>query len=177
MESEKRCRTSDGSDTPEPPKLTKIGFDIWQGFWRQFKNYCDTKRGAMKIPISYVFRDHLVPTAEMMAQVYADSDEALMMKVTLTGPDYHFDNKTVWGILTRLVGDGSAWPFIKSLQTTYNALLDAIECLKAQFSVPPLFRVAWHAHFMCSNDEVWMARTESFHSMPTLRSYSLHSPN
>ena len=131
MEFEKRCKTSDGSDTPEPPKLTKIGFDIWQGFWRQFKNYCDTKRGAMKIPISYVFRDHLIPTAEMMAKEYADSDEALMMKVTLTGPDYHFDNKTVWGILTRLVGDGSAWPFIKSLQATYNGRR-AIEILKSQ---------------------------------------------
>jgi hypothetical protein len=131
MEFETRCKASDASDTPEPPKLKKIGFEIWQTFWRQFKNYCDTKRGAMKIPISYVFREHLVPTPEILAKEYADSDESLMMKVALTGPDFKFDNKTVWNILTRLVGDGSAWPFIKSLADSYNGR-KAIEVLKTQ---------------------------------------------
>lgn len=131
MEFESRCKASDSSDTPEPPKLKKIGFDIWQGFWRQFKNYCDTKRGAMKIPISYVFRDHLLPTPEILAQEYADSDESLMMRVALRGPDFKFDNKTVWNILTRLVGDGSAWPFIKHLGDSYDGR-KAIEILKTQ---------------------------------------------
>ena len=131
MEFEGRCKASDGSDTPEPPKLKRIGFDIWQGFWRQFNNYCDTKRGAMKIPISYVFRDHLLPTPEILAQEYADSDESLMMRVALRGPDFKFDNKTVWNILTRLVGDGSAWPFIKHLADSYNGR-KAIEILKTQ---------------------------------------------
>lgn len=131
MEFESRCNTSDSADTPEPPKLKKLGFEIWEGFWRQFKNYCDTKRGAMKIPISYVFREHLVPTPEILAKEYSDSDESLMMRVALTGPDYKFDNKTVWGILTRLVGDGSAWPFIKSLADSYNGR-KAIEILKTQ---------------------------------------------
>jgi hypothetical protein len=128
---EDRFKASDASDTPEPPKLKKIGFEVWDGFWRQFKNYCDTKRGAMKIPISYVFREHVVPTAEIMAKEYADSDESLMNKVSLTGPDYKFDNKMVWGILTRLVGDGSAWPFIKSLADTYDGR-KAITILKTQ---------------------------------------------
>ena len=131
LEFEERVKNSESADVPEPPQLKKIGFDIWQGFWRQFKNYCDTKRGAMKIPISYVFRDHLVPTPEIMAMEYADSDESLMMKVTLAGPDYKFDNKTVWGILIRLVGNGSAWPFIKPLSTTFDGRR-AIEILKTQ---------------------------------------------
>lgn len=131
QEFEVRCKSSDAADAPEPPKLKKIGFDVWDTFWRHFKNYCDTKRGAMNIPISYVFREHLVPTPEIMAQEYADSDESLMMKVTLAGPDYKFDNKMVWGILTRLVGDGSAWPFIKSLETSYDGRL-AISILKTQ---------------------------------------------
>jgi hypothetical protein len=131
MEFEYRCKQSDSPDSPEPDKLTKIGYDIWQGFWRQFKNYCSTKRGAMKIPISYVFREHEVPTAEILATDYADSDENLMMKVSLIGPDYLFDNKTVWGILTRLVGHGTAWPFIKHLDKTFDGR-KAIQLLKTQ---------------------------------------------
>jgi hypothetical protein len=39
MEFESRCKASDASDTAEPPKLKKIGFEIWQTFWCQFKNY------------------------------------------------------------------------------------------------------------------------------------------
>ena len=132
MEFEERVKASKATlDTPEPPPLKKIGFDIWRGFWRQFKNYCDTKRGAMKIPISYVFREHFIPTPEIMATEYADSDESLMNKVTLSGPDYKFDNKTVWGILIRLVGNGSAWPFIKPIENTFDGRR-AIEILKNQ---------------------------------------------
>ena len=74
---------------------------------------------------------NLIPTEEDLTRVYPNSDEALMMKVTLAGPDYQFDNKTVWGILTRLVGGGSAWPFIKSLEDTYDGRR-AIEILKLQ---------------------------------------------
>lgn len=128
---EARCKQSDSPDAPEPDKLTKIGYDIWQSFWRQFKSYCSTKRGAMKIPISYVFRELEIPTAEIMATDYADSDENLMMKVSLTGPDYIFDNKTVWNILTRLVGHGTAWPFIKHLESTFDGR-KAIQLLKTQ---------------------------------------------
>jgi hypothetical protein len=85
----------------------------------------------MKIPILYVFWEHLGPTPEILAKEYADSDESLMMRVALTGPDFKFDNKTVWNILTRLVGDGSAWLFIKSLADSYNGR-KAIEVLKTQ---------------------------------------------
>jgi hypothetical protein len=81
----------------------------------------------MKIPILYVFREHLVPTPEILAKEYADSNKSLMMRVALTGPDF----KSVWNILTRLVGDGSAWPFIKSLADSYNGR-KAIEILKTQ---------------------------------------------
>lgn len=131
MDFELRCKQSDSIDPPEPDRLNKIGYDVWNTFWRQFTNYCGAKRGAMKIPLSYVFREHELPTPEVMATNYADSDENLMMKVRLTGPDYLFDNKTVWGILTRLVGHGTAWPFIKHYETTFDGRR-AIQILKTQ---------------------------------------------
>jgi hypothetical protein len=120
------------AEAPEqvlPEKLKSIGFDVWQTFWRQFTTYCSTIRGAMAIPIAYVFREHDEPTEEMILEVYADSNEELMATVALVGPDYQHDNKLVWNILARLVGAGNAWPFIKHLAPTFDARA-AIKILK-----------------------------------------------
>lgn len=114
-----------------PERLNSIGYDVWQTFWRQLTAYCGTIRGAMGIPISYVFRAHDEPTDEMLIETYADSDEELIATVELTGPDYHHDNKMVWNILTRLVGSGACWPFIQHLVSTFDARA-AIKILKTQ---------------------------------------------
>jgi hypothetical protein len=114
-----------------PERLNSIGYDVWQTFWRQLTVYCGTIRGAMGIPISYVFRAHDYPTDEMLIEAYADSDEELIATVELEGPDYLHDNKMVWIILTRLVGSGACWPFIQHLASTFDARA-AIKILKTQ---------------------------------------------
>jgi hypothetical protein len=89
-------------------------------FWRKFGAYCGTIRGAMMIPISYVFRVHKIPTDAMYLANYNDSDEELAATV-----------KMVWLILVRLVGGGSVWPFIEEFETTFDAR-SAIAVLRAQ---------------------------------------------
>lgn len=131
MAFEERSKSSDTPDQPQPDKLVNIGFDVWQTFWRQLGAYCGTIRGAMMIPIAYVFRAHTVPTDEILLAQYGDSDEELMATVKLEGPDYQHDCKMVWMILVRLVGGGSAWPFIKHCEATFDAR-EAIILLRGQ---------------------------------------------
>ena len=128
---EARCKDAESPEQQTPEKLKSIGFDVWQTFWRQLETYCSTIRGAMAIPISYVLREHDEPTDEMRLADYNDSDEELMATVKLSGADYQHDNKMVWMILVRLVGGGTAWPFIKQLANTFDAR-EAIKILKMQ---------------------------------------------
>jgi hypothetical protein len=131
MSFEARFKDAEPPEQLLPEKLKSIGFDVWQVFWQQLTTYCGTICGAMAIPISYVFREHDVPTEDMIMEVYADSDEELMATVSLAGPDNQHDNKLVWNILARLVGSGNAWPFIKHLASTFDARA-AIKILKTQ---------------------------------------------
>lgn len=131
MAFEARFSDAEAPEQALPDVLKSIGFDVWQTFWRQLTTYCGTIRGAMKIPISYVFREHDEPTEEMFLADYADSDEELMATVTLSGADYLHDNKMVWNILARLTGSGHAWPFIKHLAPTFDARA-AIKILRTQ---------------------------------------------
>jgi hypothetical protein len=118
MAYEERGKAAEPPEQKQPDNLEHIGFDVWTTFWRQFGAYCGTIRGAMMIPISYVFRVHKIPTDAMYLANYNDSDEELAATVKLDGPDFLHDNKMVWLILVRLVGGGSAWPFIKEFETT-----------------------------------------------------------
>ena len=131
LDYERRCKEAESPEQSLPDKLVHIGFDVWQTFWRQFSAYCGTIRGAMAIPISYVFRVHDEVTDDMFLANYSDSDEELMATVKLEGPDYQHDNKMVWMILVRLIGSGSAWPFVKHLEASFNAR-EALKILRTQ---------------------------------------------
>jgi hypothetical protein len=131
MAYEERCKVAEPPEQKQPDNLEHIGFDVWTTFWRQFGAYCGTIRGAMMIPISYVFRVHSIPTDAMYLADYNDSDEELAATVKLDGPDFLHDNKMVWLILVRLVGGGSALPFVKEFETTFDAR-SAIAVLRTQ---------------------------------------------
>lgn len=108
---------------PEAPKLpdkfTSFGTK-WRAFSEGFKGHCAVVRGCMNIPLSYVYRDHVVPTQEMVDAEYATSDERLMALVRLTGNTYREDNHRVWDILRPLVYGTAAWDYVKTYDTTKN---------------------------------------------------------
>jgi hypothetical protein len=128
---EDRVADSDLPDPVAPDKLKNVGHQAWIPFWKQFDNYCSAIRGSMKIPISYVYRDHVVVTAEMFAVEYDDSDTELMETVALRGEHYKLDNRSVWDILAPLVTHGHAWPFIKKFEKSKDGRA-AILVLKSQ---------------------------------------------
>jgi hypothetical protein len=128
---EDRVADSDLPDPIAPDKLKNVGHQAWIPFWKQFDNYCSAIRGSMKIPISYVYRDHVVVTEEMFAVEYDDSDTELMETVALRGEHYKLDNKSVWDILAPLVTHGHAWPFIKKFEKSKDGR-GAILVLKSQ---------------------------------------------
>jgi len=81
--------------------LTKFR-DWYQGFFV----YMRAKRGATRIPLVYVFRDHKVVTAEMRAETFLTTNEEYIKLFELTGTYYEVDNKTVFNELNALVVGG-----------------------------------------------------------------------
>jgi hypothetical protein len=98
---------------PVPSKLKNVGHQAWIPFFKEFNTYCTAIRGALKIPIAYVYRDHDIVTQDIFDAEYKSSDSQLMNTVLLTHPKFDSDNKKLWDILQPLVNGGHAWPFIK----------------------------------------------------------------
>lgn len=102
----------------QPDKLKNIGHAAWLPFWKQFDPYCGAIRGCLNVPLSYVYRDHVVVTVDILEAEYNDTDAELIATLLLSGANYKKDNKAVWDLLVPLVTNGHAWPFIKRFEKT-----------------------------------------------------------
>ena len=100
---------------PTKPDAIKNEKD-WFKFWEKFKNYLGRIRGAAKIPLSYVIRDHDEVTESMRDEVYENHTKRLIACTVLSGEHYRIDNESVWVELKGLVIDGFAWSYIKKFE-------------------------------------------------------------
>lgn len=118
MEFESRLKDADVTVATPPKPLMSIGYKAWIPFWKQFQAYCSTIRGVLKIPLSYVYREHDEVTDEIRDAEYDTVESRISALVVLEGPFFSDDNLKVWQLLEPLVNTGDVWPFVKSFQST-----------------------------------------------------------
>jgi hypothetical protein len=110
-----------GETTPTaPPKLMHTGSVYWIPWWKQFSAYCSQIRGTLKIPISYVYREHDEVTPEIQQAEYVNDDEFRCAVVVLEGEYYEIDNNKLWDLLVPLINTGDAWSFVKRFENAKN---------------------------------------------------------
>jgi hypothetical protein len=112
---------------PDPLKSEKE----WFRFWEKFKNYLGRIRGAAKIPLSYIVRDHDEPTAAMQAVEYSSHSKKVAALTLLSGQHFAVDNESVWEVIKTLVIDGFGWSFVKRFDRTMDGR-SAIKALRRQ---------------------------------------------
>ena len=110
---------------PDPLKSEKE----WFKFWEKLKNYLGLIRGAAKVPLSYVVRDHEVVTAAIREREYGSHALMVTAIIQLSGPHYDVDNVSVWEIIKSLVIDGFGWSFVKKFDRTTDGR-GAVEALR-----------------------------------------------
>jgi hypothetical protein len=113
----------------KPPKLAS--FKDWVNWWELWDTYMQQTYGSADIPLSYVYRDHLVVTAEMRTATYTDDDDKYVATTQLAGRHYQLDSRRVWNELKPLVVGGPGWVFIKMIEDTKDGR-NAILTLKRQ---------------------------------------------
>ena len=116
--------------TPTIPDPIKSEKD-WFKFWEKFKNYLGRVRGAAKVPILYVVRDHREVTDEIRDATYTSHSRKVSALLRLSGEHFDVDNVGVWEILKGLTIDGFAWSFVKRFDNTMDGR-GAIEALRRQ---------------------------------------------
>jgi hypothetical protein len=116
--------------TPTIPDPIKSEKD-WFKFWEEFKNYLGRVRGAAKVPILYVVRDHREVTDEIRDSAYTSHSRKVSALLRLSGEHFDVDNVSVWEILKGLTIDGFAWSFVKRFDNTMDGR-GAIEALRRQ---------------------------------------------
>ena len=72
---------------PTKPDAIKAEKD-WFKFWEKFKNYLGRVRGAAKIPLSYIVREHDEVTDGMREEVYENHTKRLIAITILSGEHY-----------------------------------------------------------------------------------------
>jgi hypothetical protein len=112
---------------PDPLKSEKE----WFRFWEKFKNYLGRIRGAAKIPLSYVVRDHDEPTAAMQAAEYSSHSKKVAALTLLSGQHFAVNNESVWEVIKTLVIDGFGGSFVKGFDRTMDGR-SAIKALRRQ---------------------------------------------
>jgi ribosomal protein L19E len=112
---------------PDPLRSEKE----WFRFWEKLKNYLGRVRGAAKIPLSYVVRDHDEPTAAMRTAEYGSHSKKVTALTLLSGQHFTVDNESVWEVTKTLVIDGFGWSFVKRFDRTMDGR-SAIKALRRQ---------------------------------------------
>ena len=129
MEEESRIKALEAEAPAPPGPLTKLA--KWPSWWETLDACASQVRGTMFLPLKYLCREHEVPTAEMLAATYDNTDDQLMALVRLQGDDFATDNHRLWDLLCPLLKDGPAWVWVKRFERTKNAR-GAIAALKLQ---------------------------------------------
>jgi len=164
MEEESRIKALD-ADAPAPPgPLTKLS--KWPSWWETLDACASQVRGAMFLPLKCLCREHEVPTAEMLAATYDNTDDQLMALVHLQGDNFATDNHRLWDLLCPLLKDGPAWVWVKRCalgSDDERALLDqgrvgvwSRECWTACVDCKSFVRFAiqWKAIQGCACEDV-----------------------
>jgi hypothetical protein len=106
---EKAARSE--TEVTKPVELTDLA--QWPSFYELLVTFLGRIKGAASTPLSYLIREHVVVTAEMLAAEY-DSDAARLIETTaLEGAHFDHDNRTLYDELKPLLVKGPGWPFIK----------------------------------------------------------------
>jgi hypothetical protein len=101
---------------PEVPKHEKD----WFKFWEKLRNYLGQVRGAAKVPLSYIVRDHDEVTAAIRNADYDSHTKKVSALLLLSGQHFKVDNESVWEIVKSLVIDGFGWNYIKRYDRSMN---------------------------------------------------------
>ena len=132
IQEESQIRTALEDQVPTPP--TKLGWDLslWPKFWEQLTTYLSQCRGAARIPITYLVREHDVITPEMHDMgLYESVDDYMMATTILSGEHFKIDNTRLYNDLKPLVIEEAGWAFIKKFDRSKNGR-GAILALKRQ---------------------------------------------
>ena len=97
---------------PEALKATKD----WMKWFEKFKNYLGQIRGAARIPLTYIIREHLEVENEMRDAEYGSTLERLIAITRLDGMHFDIDNKQVWQKVKSLAIDGFGWSYFKRFE-------------------------------------------------------------
>ena len=100
------------STATSPPGIMK-NLNKFRDWYQGFFVYMRAKRGAARIPLVYVFRDHEIVTAAMRAEIFQTTDEEYIKLFELSGTYYEVDNKTVFNELNALVVGGPLESIVK----------------------------------------------------------------
>ena len=122
--------TAKKDQVPTKPDALKAEKE-WFKFWEKLKNYLGRIRGAAKVPLSYVVRDHEAVTDAMRDAVHETHAKKLTAILRLSGQHYDIDNESVWEIIKSLVIDGFGWSFVKRYDRTMDGR-SAILALRRQ---------------------------------------------
>ena len=93
------------SQDPSKPEALKATKD-WMKWFEKFKNYLGQIRGAARIPLTYIIRNHLDVNNDLRNAEYGSTIERLIAITSLNGMHFEIDNKQVWQEVKALVIDG-----------------------------------------------------------------------
>ena len=85
-------------------------------WFEKFKNYLGQIRGAARIPLTYIIRNHLEVNNDLRNAEYGSTLEHLIAITSLNGMHFEIDNKQVWQEVKALVIDGFGWSYIKQFE-------------------------------------------------------------
>ena len=88
----------------------------WMKWFEKFKNYLGQIRGAARIPLTYIMRNHLEVNDNLRNAEYGSMLERLIAITSLNGMHFEIDNKQVWQEVKALVIDGFGWSYIKQFE-------------------------------------------------------------
>ena len=83
------------SQDPSKPEALKATKD-WMKWFEKFKNYLGQIRGAARIPLTYIIRNHLEVNNDLRNAEYGSTLERLIAITSLNGMHFEIDNKWVW---------------------------------------------------------------------------------
>ena len=103
------------SQDPSKPEALKATKD-WMKWFEKFKNYLGQIRGAARIPLTYIIRNHLEVNDNLRDAEYRSTLECLISITCLNRMHFEIDNKRVWQEVKALVIDGFGWSYIEQFE-------------------------------------------------------------
>jgi len=118
------------SDTASRPEAI-TSLKSWRIWWESFDNYMAQTRGAARISLKYVYREHEEVTNDHRGATYASVDERLEACTKLQGDYYRIDNERVFKELKALLLAGPLFTYVRKFDATSNGR-KAVLALKLQ---------------------------------------------